>query len=213
MGRSGFSAFVLATPAAGLSSGKREQKLGQRGSSTVALVLEDVAVPSHGLLSAEGDGLKVALSGLGSGRIGIAALSIGIGRAALEAALRHVRERRQFGVPLADLQAIRFMIADSATALDAAWLLTADAAWRKQHDRPYVRQACQAKLLASERAVAVTDHAIQMLGGYGYTRDFPVERFFRDARVTTIYEGTSQIQRLVIARELLRDAQGARPVI
>jgi alkylation response protein AidB-like acyl-CoA dehydrogenase len=172
----------------------------------VALQLDDVAVPAHGLLSGEGDGLKVALAGLGSGRIGIAALSVGIGRAALEAAIRHVRDRRQFGVPLADLQGIRFLLADAATALDAAWLLTLHAAWRKQCALPYLRQACQAKLFSSERAVAVTDAAVQMLGGYGYTREFPVERYFRDARVTTIYEGTSQIQRLVIARELLRDA-------
>jgi hypothetical protein len=206
MGGPGYSAFVVATPVVGLSAGKREQKMGQHGSSTMAMIFDDVAVPAQARLSGEGDGLRVALAGLGSGRIGIAALSIGIAQAALETALGYVRERQQFGAPLAEQQAIRFMLADSATAIDAAWLLTLQAAWRKQTNQPFVRQACQAKLMASERANEVCDRAIQMLGGYGYTREFPVERFFRDVRVTTLYEGTSQIQRLVIARELLREA-------
>lgn len=213
MGAAGYSAFVVATPVPGLTAGKREQKMGQRGSSTMAMTFEDVLVPAHGRLSGEGDGLHVALAGLGSGRIGIAALSIGLAQAALAVALRHVRERQQFGGPLGDRQAIRFMLADSATGLEAAWLLTMQAAWRKQTGQPFVRQACQAKLMASERANEVCDRAIQMLGGYGYTREFPVERYFRDARVTTLYEGTSQIQRLVIARELLREAGSGRAPI
>ncbi|HXI58719.1 MAG TPA: acyl-CoA dehydrogenase family protein [Polyangia bacterium] len=213
MAAPGYSAFVLPTPAPGLTPGKRERKMGQHGSSTMAMTFDAVTVAADALLSGEGDGLRVALAGLGSGRIGIAALSIGIGQAALEAARRHVREREQFGAPLGALQAIQFMLADAATGLDAAWLSTLQAAWRKQTDQPFVRQACQAKLLASEIANQVCDRAIQMLGGYGYTRDFPVERYFRDARVTTLYEGTSQIQRLVIARELLREAGSSRAPI
>ncbi|HVR63412.1 MAG TPA: acyl-CoA dehydrogenase family protein [Polyangia bacterium] len=210
MGGLGYSAFVIGAPAPGLTAGKREWKMGQRGSSTMALHFDEVAVPASALLSGEGEGLRVALAGLGSGRIGIAALSIGIAQAALAVALAHVRERRQFGVPLADQQAIRFHLADSATGIEAAWLSTMHAAWRKQQGLSFVRQACQAKLLASERAVEICDRAVQMLGGYGYTREFPVERHYRDVRVTTLYEGTSEIQRLVIARELLRESRAGR---
>jgi alkylation response protein AidB-like acyl-CoA dehydrogenase len=213
IGRPGFSAFLVAGGAPGLSVGKRERKMGQHGSSTVALTMDDVEVSVTDRLAGEGDGLKVALTGLGSGRVGIAALAIGIGRAALAAATRYARERRQFDRAIGDFQAVAFMLADAATVLDAAWLLTATAAWRKQRGLPFLRQAAQAKLYATERANEVCDRCLQILGGYGYTRDFPVERYFRDARVTTLYEGTSQIQRLVIARELLRAARGEAATI
>jgi butyryl-CoA dehydrogenase len=201
------SAFVLEPPVAGLTAGRHERKMGQRGSSTVPLVLEDVFVPAGSLLGAEGEGFKVALTALDGGRIGVAAQAIGIARAALEAAVAHARERRQFDQPLATFQGIQHMIADAATQLEAAWLLVLQAAWAKEKGLPFTRLAAQAKLLATERAVEVCDRAVQILGGYGYTREFPVERYLRDVRVTTIYEGTSQIQRIVIAKHLLRDAE------
>jgi alkylation response protein AidB-like acyl-CoA dehydrogenase len=207
LSKPGYSTFVLAQGTPGLVAGRHEDKMGMRGSSTVALTLDDVAVPAEALVGAEGDGLKVALTALGGGRIGIAAQALGIARAALEVARSHVRERRQFNRPLGDFQAVRFAIADAAVSLDAGWLLVLAAAWRKQKGLPFTRQAAQAKLFATERANQICDQAVQALGGYGYTRDFPVERHFRDVRVTTIYEGTSQIQRLVIAREWLREAR------
>jgi alkylation response protein AidB-like acyl-CoA dehydrogenase len=209
MGVPGYSTFVVPQGAPGLTPGRHEDKMGIRGSSTVALILDDVAVPPEGLVGGEGQGLKVALTALGGGRIGIAAQALGIARAALEVARAHVLQRRQFNRPLGDFQAVRFAIADAAVALDAGWLLTLDAAWRKQRGQPFTRQAAQAKLFASERANEICDRCLQILGGYGYTREFPVERHFRDIRVTTIYEGTSQIQKIVIAREILREARGA----
>ena len=207
LGRAGFSVFVVEQGTPGLVPGRHEDKMGLRGSSTVALTLDDVVVPRDALVGGEGDGLKVALTALGGGRIGIAAQALGIARAAFDVARAHVRERRQFNRPLGDFQAVQFSIADSAVALDAGWLLTLNAAWRKQRGLPFTRQAAQAKLFATERANEICDRAVQVLGGYGYTREFPVERHFRDVRVTTIYEGTSQIQRMVIAREWLREAR------
>jgi hypothetical protein len=207
LGRAGYSTFVVEQGTAGLVPGRHEDKAGLRGSSTVALTFDDVLVPADALLGNEGDGLKVALSALGGGRIGIAAQALGIAQAAFDVANAYVRERRQFNRPLGDFQAVRFALADAAVALDAGWLLTLCAAWRKQRGLPFSRQAAEAKLFATERANEICDRAVQVLGGYGYTRDFPVERHFRDVRVTTIYEGTSQIQRLVIARELLREAR------
>ena len=206
-GKPGFSTFVVPQGTPGLIPGRHEDKMGLRGSTTVALTLDDVAVPPEGLVGGEGEGLKVALTALGGGRIGIAAQALGIARAALEVARAHVLQRRQFNRPLGDFQAVRFAIADAAVALDAGWLLTVAAAWRKQQGLPFTRQAAQAKLFATERANEICDSCVQVLGGYGYTREFPVERHFRDIRVTTIYEGTSQIQRIVIARELLREAR------
>jgi alkylation response protein AidB-like acyl-CoA dehydrogenase len=200
------TAFLVERGARGLEVGRHEQKMGQHGSSTVALTFDGVEVPEHARLGGEGEGLRVALAALGGGRIGVAALAVGVGGAALAAARRYARERRQFGAPIGELQAVKFMLADSATALDAAWLLALVAAWRKERGLPFVREAAEAKLYASERAVEVCDRAIQIHGGYGYSREFPVERYFRDVRVTTIYEGTSQIQRLVIARDLLAGA-------
>jgi alkylation response protein AidB-like acyl-CoA dehydrogenase len=198
------SAFVLEPPVAGLSAGRHERKMGQRGSSTVPLLLEDVFVPASALLGTEGEGFKVAMTALDGGRIGVAAQALGIARAALEVAIGHARQRHQFDQPLASFQGIQHMIADAATAIEAAWLLVLQAAWCKEQGRPFTRLAAEAKLMATERAVEVCDRAIQVLGGYGYTREFPVERYLRDVRVTTIYEGTSQIQRMVIAKQLLR---------
>jgi len=198
-------AFVLEPPVPGLSAGRHERKMGQRGSSTVPLVLDDAFVPTSALLGDEGDGFKVAMTALDGGRIGVAAQAVGIARAALEVAVRHARERHQFARPLATFQGIQFMVADAATAIEASWLLVLQAAWAKERGLPFTRLAAQAKLMATERAVEVCDRAVQILGGYGYTREFPVERYLRDVRVTTIYEGTSQIQRLVIAKQLLRD--------
>jgi alkylation response protein AidB-like acyl-CoA dehydrogenase len=201
------SAFVLEPPVAGLTAGRHERKMGQRGSSTVPLVLDDVFVPDSHLLGTEGEGFKVAMTALDGGRIGVAAQAIGIARAALEVAIRHARLRQQFGRPIAAFQGIQHMIADAATAIEAAWLLALHAAWAKEKGLAFTRIAAEAKLLATERAVEVCDRAIQVLGGYGYSREFPVERYLRDVRVTTIYEGTSQIQRVVIAKQLLRELE------
>jgi alkylation response protein AidB-like acyl-CoA dehydrogenase len=203
-----FSAFALRPPLAGLTAGRHERKMGQRGSSTVPIVLDDVFVADDGLLGEEGGGFKVAMTALDSGRIGVAAQAVGIARAALATAIAHARARHQFGQPLGEFQAVKAMIADAATAIEASWLLVLQAAWNKEHGRPFTRLACEAKLIASERAFEVCSAAIQVLGGYGYTRELPAERYFRDVRVTTIYEGTSQIQRLVIARHLLRELEG-----
>jgi alkylation response protein AidB-like acyl-CoA dehydrogenase len=174
----------------------------------VGLAFDEVRVPESARLGAEGDGLKIAFAALDGGRIGIAAQAIGVSRAALEAAVRYARERQQFEAPLSSFQAIQFMLADSATALEAAWLLVMKAAWKKAHGLPFGRDAAQAKLFASERAFEVCDRALQVHGGYGFTRELPVERHLRDVRVTTIYEGTSQIQRIVIARHVLKEAAG-----
>ncbi len=197
------SAFVIERGNAGLSAGRPEDKMGLRGSSTVPLVLEQCHVPAAALLGELGGGMSVALTALDGGRIGIASQAVGLGRAALDAARRYVKVRQQFGRPLADNQAIQFMLANIATELDAAQLLTLRAAWLKEQRRPFSRQAAMAKLYASEAAGRACDQAVQMHGGYGYTRDYPVERYLRDARVTRIYEGTSEVQRIVIARSLL----------
>ena len=178
--------------------------MGLRASTTVSLSLEDVRVPADGLLGAEGKGFAVAMSALEGGRIGIGAQAVGIGTAGLEAAVRYAQERRAFGQPIANYQAIRFMLADSATELDAARLLVLRAAALKEAGKPFTREAAMAKVFAAERANKACDAAVQVHGGYGYIDEFPVERHYRDVRVTTIYEGTSEIQRHVIAREVLR---------
>jgi alkylation response protein AidB-like acyl-CoA dehydrogenase len=177
--------------------------MGIRASSTVELVCEDLRVPAENVLGKVGDGFKIALDTLDGGRIGIASQSVGIGRACLEASIRYAKDRQQFGRPIGDFQAIQWKLADMATELDAARLLTHRAAWlRDRGDRCGV-QAAMAKLFASKAANRAADEAVQIHGGAGYTTDFPVERFFRDARITEIYEGATDIQRLVIARSLL----------
>jgi alkylation response protein AidB-like acyl-CoA dehydrogenase len=184
--------------------GKVEEKLGLRASDLVELSLQDCTIPEENLLGREGEGFGIAMITLDGGRIGVAAQSVGIARACLEEALRYSKERFQFGQPISTFQAIRFMLADISVELEAARLLTLRSACRKDKGLPYTKEAAQAKLFASETANRVAYKALQIFGGYGYTKDFPVERWYRDARVTTIYEGTSEIQRLVIARELLR---------
>ena len=201
-GTRGISAFLVERGAAGLHVGRHEDKMGLRGSTTVALTFEGCHAQ---LLGAPGDGFKIAMSALDGGRIGIASQAVGVARCALDAAVPYVKERKQFGKALAEFQNTQFRLADMATELDAARLLTLRAAWLKNARRPFVREASIAKLYASEMAGRVCDAAVQLLGGYGYTRDHVVERCLRDARVQRIYEGTSEIQRIVIAREHLKE--------
>jgi butyryl-CoA dehydrogenase len=187
----------------GFIVGKLEDKLGLRSSDTASLIFEDCHVRRENLLGEEGDGFRIALATLDGGRIGIAAQALGIAQGCLEESLGHARERRQFGQPIADFQAIQWMLADMAAEIDAARLMTFRAAWLAQQGRTVTQAAAMAKLFASETANRTAYKAVQIFGGYGYTKEFPVERFYRDARITTLYEGTSEIQRLVIARGLL----------
>jgi alkylation response protein AidB-like acyl-CoA dehydrogenase len=200
----GITAFLVKGGAPGLAVGRLEEKMGLHGSSTAQLVLDGVAVSDGDVLGGVGGGFRLAMMALDGGRIGIASQAIGIARGALEAACRYAGEREQFGVSLWKHQAIGNMLADAATWLDAAWMLTMRAASAKEAGRPFSDQAAMAKLYATEKAGVICDIALQVHGGYGYTTDFPVERAYRDVRVTRIYEGTSEIQRLVIARGLLR---------
>jgi alkylation response protein AidB-like acyl-CoA dehydrogenase len=204
-GSKGISTFVVPRGTPGLSAGKHEDKMGLRGSSTVPLVLDGCEVPEGALLGKLGGGLSVALTALDGGRIGIASQALGIGLAALDAARKYVRERVQFGRAIGEFQAVQFRVADAATELEAARLLIMRAAWLKENGKAFSKEASMAKLYSSEAAWRACDAAIQLHGGYGYTRDFPVERYARDVRVARIYEGTSEIQRLVIARSLLKD--------
>ncbi|MEK7703793.1 MAG: acyl-CoA dehydrogenase [Myxococcota bacterium] len=202
-GVKGISAFLVPTDAKGYSVAKNEKKLGIKASSTSQINLDDVRVGPEGLLAKEGDGFKVAMSTLDGGRIGIAAQALGIARIAYEEARAYALERKAFGQAIADFQAIQFMLADMATQIDAARLLIWRAAELKQHGKRFSAEAAMAKLYASEMSGRVTNKALQVYGGYGYTKDYPAERHFRDARITEIYEGTSEIQRLVIARSVL----------
>jgi alkylation response protein AidB-like acyl-CoA dehydrogenase len=199
----GISAFLIPLKTPGVSVGKHEDKVGMRVSDTASLVFEDCQVGSDALLGNEGDGFIQAMEILDGGRISIAALSVGIARGALDAALAYAKERRQFGKPIAAFQAIRFKLADMATAVHAARLLTERAADEKDRGGKTTLLSAQAKVYASEVAVRVGEDAVQVLGGYGYCKDYPVEKFWRDAKLCTIGEGTSEIQRLVIARELI----------
>jgi alkylation response protein AidB-like acyl-CoA dehydrogenase len=203
-GHRGITAFVISGQAPGLSVARLEDKLGLRGSSTAQLVLDNVEVGDDAVLGAEGGGFALAMTALDGGRIGIASQAIGIARGALEAAIRYAGERRTFGQPIIKHQAIAAMLADAATWLDAATLMTQRAAYLKETHQPFSQAAAMAKLFATEHAWKICDIALQVHGGYGYVRDFPVERALRDVRVTRIYEGTSEIQRVVIARNLLR---------
>lgn len=201
----GISAFLVEQGTPGFSAGKHEEKMGQRASPTVPLVFEDCLLPDDALLGQPGDGLKIALAALDGGRIGIGAQAVGVMSAALEASVRRARERQAFGTPIAQHQAIQFQLADMQTQRDAARLLVLRAAALKDAGRPYTSEAAMAKLFASEAAQRAVAQAVQIHGGHGTTAEFPVERLFRDARVQTIYEGTSEIQRLVIARQLLQE--------
>jgi len=199
----GISAFLVEKGTRGFLIPKVEEKLGLRASDTAEFVFEDCRVPAANRIGAEGEGFKVAMKAIDGGRIGIAAQAIGIARAALEASVAYAKERKSFGVPIGQHQMIQWMLADMATAIDAARLLTWRAATLKDRGQPYGTAASMAKLFASEMAMRVTTDGIQVHGGHGYVTEYPVERFFRDAKITQIYEGTSQIQRLVIGRSLL----------
>jgi alkylation response protein AidB-like acyl-CoA dehydrogenase len=200
-GARGVSAFIL--DGGSVQVTREEEKLGLNSSSTVDLVLEGVEAGRDRLLHEEGKGFTVAMATLDGGRIGIAAQALGIAQAAYDVAREYALERKQFGKPIADFQAIQWKLADMATELDAARLLVYRAAWLKQQGKPHTEEGAKAKLFASEMARRQTAEAIQILGGYGYTKEFPVERYYRDAKITEIYEGTSEIQRLVIARSIL----------
>jgi alkylation response protein AidB-like acyl-CoA dehydrogenase len=200
----GISCFLVEAGTPGLIIGKAEKKMGQTGSATNEVLFQDCRVPASALMGQENQGFRVAVGELAGGRIGIAALSLGIARAAMSAAKAYVKERQQFGAPLSDMQGIQWMIADRETELEAARLLIMQAAWLKDQGRPFAREASMAKLFASEAAQKATYTALQLHGGAGYIKDYPLERYARDARITTIYEGTSEIQRLIIARETLK---------
>ena len=202
LGKKGLSAFIVPTDTQGFIAGKPEKKLGIRGSDTCAIILDNCRVPADALLGPRGKGLAIALSNLEGGRIGIAAQAVGIARAAFEASVTYAQGRKQFGRPIAEFGSIGNMLADMQTSINAARLLTHQAARLRTEGQPCLSEASQAKLFASEMAERVCTHAIQIHGGYGYLEDYDVERHYRDARITQIYEGTSEIQRLVIARAL-----------
>ena len=204
-GHKGISAFLVTKDMEGFETGRLEDKMGQCASDTTDLLFSNCKVPADHLLGKEGDGFVVAMSGLDDGRIGIAALSLGLGQAALDHAVDYSKKRVQFGRPIADNQGLRWMIADMAVDVEAARLLVLNAAAKKDRGEKCSKEASMAKLYASEMANRVTGQAIQIFGGYGYTREFPVERFYRDARVLTIYEGTTQIQKIVIANHVIGD--------
>ncbi|WP_289022243.1 acyl-CoA dehydrogenase [Desulfobacter postgatei] len=201
----GISCFIVPKATPGLSVGHHEDKMGLRASDTTDLIFENCRVPAANILGKEGDGFKIAMSGLDSGRIGIAAQSLGVAQAAFDAAIKYAGKRKQFGVSITKHQAIRFRIADMATKIEAARQLTLSAASMKDRGEKFTREASMAKLFASEMVQEITAQAIQIHGGYGFTKDYPVERFYRDARVFTIYEGTSEIQRIVISNSVLKD--------
>ena len=203
-GTKGISAFLVAGDAPGVSMGKVEDKLGDRASHIAEVIFEDVRVPAKDLLGKEGQGFKIAMKTLDSGRIGIAAQALGIAQGALEQAVKYAKERIQFGKPIASNQAISFMLADMATKVDAARLLTYWAAYNKSNYIPYSKEAAMAKMFASDAAMAVTADAVQIFGGYGYSREYPVERLMRAAKIQQIFEGTNQVMKMVIAGALLK---------
>ena len=204
-GHKGISCFIIPKGTKGLIVGHMEDKMGLRASDTTDIILENCAVPVSNRIGKEGDGFKIAMSGLDSGRIGIAAQSYGVAMAAFDAAVKYAQKRKQFGSTISKHQAIRFQIADMATQIEAAKQLVFSAASMKDSGKPYTKEASIAKLFASEMVNEVTARAIQIHGGYGFTKDYNVERFYRDARVFTIYEGTSEIQRIVISNQVLKD--------
>jgi len=203
-GNKGISAFIFDKTMEGFRSDKKENKLGMRASETASVVFEDCYVPDENLLGNLGEGFTQAMKILDGGRISIAALSVGIAQGAFEAAVKYAKERHQFGQPIAEFQAIQFKLADMATQIEAARLLTMQAAYLKDNDKRVTKQSAMAKLYASETAVRVAEESIQIHGGYGYTKDYPAEKYWRDAKLCTIGEGTSEIQRLVIAKQLLK---------
>lgn len=203
----GVSTFIVDMKSPGVNVGKLEDKLGIRATSTAQIFFEDCKVPKQNLLGRTGEGFKIALHTLDGGRIGIATQAVGIAQAALEESVRYAKERKAFGKTISDFQGLQFMIADMATKIEASRLLVWQAARMKDSGSKYSKQSAMAKLFAAETAMWVTTKAIQIHGGYGYTTDYPVERYFRDAKITEIYEGTSEIQRIVIARETLKEIE------
>ncbi len=203
-GVKGITAFILEKGMPGFSFGKVEHKMGLHSSLTMELIFQDVKVPVENRLGKDGEGFKIAMTTLDGGRIGVAAQALGIGQAALDYAVKYAKDREQFGKPIGSNQAIGFMLADMATQLEAARLLTYRAAYLKEQGKPYSKEAAMAKTYASDAAMKITSDAVQIFGGYGYSREYPVERLMRDAKITQIYEGTNQVQRMVISGALLR---------
>lgn len=200
----GTSAFIVEKDFKGFSVGKKESKLGIRSSPTTEIMFEDCIVPKQNLLGQEGEGFKIAMMTLDGGRNGIAAQAVGIAQGALDASVAYAKERQQFGKPIAQQQGIGFKLADMATTIEASRLLTYQAAWLESEGLPYGKESAMSKLFAGDTAMKVTTEAVQVFGGYGYTKDYPVERYMRDAKITQIYEGTQEIQRLVISRMLTK---------
>lgn len=203
----GISCFLVEQGTPGLVIGKREEKMGQHAAATNEVLFENCRIPQEALMGGLNEGFRVAVGELAGGRIGIGSLALGIGQAALEEATRYALDRKQFERPIADFQAIQWKLADCATDLEASRLLLMNAAFRKEQGRSFGKEASMAKLFASEAANRTCYEALQILGGYGYTADYPIERYSRDVRITSIYEGTSEIQRVIIAREVLRGFQ------
>lgn len=200
----GISAFIVEKGTEGLLFGKKEKKLGIRSSPTTELIFENCRVPKENMLGAEGEGFKIAMTTLDGGRNGIAAQALGIAQGAMDAAVAYAKEREQFGKPIVHNQGISFKLADMATEIEAARLLTYQAAWLESQGLPYGKASAMSKLFAGDAAMRITVEAVQVFGGYGYTKDYPVERYMRDAKITQIYEGTNEIQRLVISRMLTK---------
>jgi len=200
----GITGFIVEKGSPGFSVGKLEHKLGIRGSSTAELIFEDCFVPEENRLGSEGEGFKIALDAIDACRIGVAAHALGVAQGAFDRALAYAKERQQFGQPIANFQAIQWMLADMATQVDAARLLTYRAAYLQDKGLPFIKESSMAKLFAADAAMFVTTKAIQIHGGYGYTKDYPLERYFRDARIMGIFEGTDEMQRLTIARQLIK---------
>lgn len=203
-GSKGTTAFIVEADFAGFSVGKKEQKLGIRSSPTTEIIFDNCRVPKENILGEVGQGFVVAMKTLDGGRNGIAAQAVGIAQGALDAAAEYAKERVQFGKPIALQQGVGFKLADMATTIEASRLLTYQAAWLESNDLPYGQASAMAKLMAGDTAMKVTTEAVQVFGGYGYTKDYPVERYMRDAKITQIYEGTQEIQRLVISRNLTK---------
>ncbi len=203
-GKHGISTFVIRQGTPGFRPGKKENKMGLRASDTSEVIMDNCRIPADQLIGKRGEGFIDAMKVLDGGRISIAALALGMSRGAYEAAAKYATEREQFGKPIASFQAIQFMLADMATKIDAAAMLIYRAAWMKDNGQNVTKESAMAKLFASEIGVEVADKALQIFGGYGYVKDFPVEKFYRDMKLCTIGEGTSEIQRIVIAREILR---------
>ncbi|WP_017725958.1 acyl-CoA dehydrogenase [Halalkalibacterium ligniniphilum] len=201
----GVTAFIVEADTPGFSVGKKEKKLGIRSSPTTEIIFEDCRIPKENRLGEEGEGFKVAMMTLDGGRNGIAAQAVGIAQGALDAAVAYSKERKQFGKPIGAQQGIAFKLADMATKIEASRLLTYQAAWRESEGLSYGKESAMSKLFAGDTAMEVTVEAVQVFGGYGYTKDYPVERYMRDAKITQIYEGTNEIQRLVISKMLLAD--------